>query len=304
MGEGLFAKKIGGSEALFYRFKIGALEAAIVSDGTIPVFGAIDEAFEGSTPTEVMDLLRENFLPTDHLTLEQNSLVVQSGDRLILFDTGSGASLWLGPDSGRLTHNLAVAGYPPEEFTDVVLTHAHWDHCWGLIDSDGAPAFPNARVYLARNEFEYWTDEAKLERDDWIKKAVEVARASLIPYHNKLIFVEDGAEIIPGITCMATPGHTVGHHVYFIESDGDRLCFIGDMVHHHILLIERPTIEFCYDTDRKLSVESRLRLLNKLADERTRLVGYHFPWPGIGYVARNDNSFRYHPSPIETVYWP
>ena len=74
-----------------------------------------------------------------------------------------------------------------------------------------------------------------------------------------MVFVKDGQEVVPGIQAMATPGHTVGHTVYMITSQGKTLCNSGDIAHHHILSMARPRKEFMFDTDGKQAVASRVQ---------------------------------------------
>lgn len=296
--------RMGSSDGLFYRFPIGKFRATVVSDGPIPFGSDFVEMFPSISSDEIKAILNRSFLPTDHMILEQNSLVVDTGDRVMLFDTGSGDTRTYSPNNGALMASLAAAGVPPESLTDVVLSHAHWDHCWGLVASDGTPNFANARVHIAKREFDFWTDETLLERDDWVAQNCRIARENLLPYHNRLCFFEDGEEIIPGVTAIATPGHTVGHAVYVIESEGERLCFVGDMVHHPVILLERPDATFSFDTDTDEAVRSRQRVLARLADERIGILGYHFPWPGIGHVTRRGSGYRFIPTPMRSIYEP
>src|SRR5262249_47048913 len=128
----------------FYRFKVGALEATVVSDGPIGPMGDPATMFVGASKEEVGRMLADNFLPADQVVIEQNALVVNTGERLVLFDTGTGATNMFGPTTGRLLSSLQVAGIFASDIDAVVLTHAHPDHCWGLMVDDGKPQFPNA----------------------------------------------------------------------------------------------------------------------------------------------------------------
>lgn len=103
---------------------------------------------------------------------------------------------------------------------------------------------------------------------------------------------------------MAAPGHTVGHMVFMITSEGKSACFIGDLTHHQVLLVERPRLEFAYDTDPKQSAATRVRILTMLAEKKIPLMAYHFPWPGMGHVSKQGEGFRYHASPMEIVTIP
>jgi glyoxylase-like metal-dependent hydrolase (beta-lactamase superfamily II) len=284
----------------FYRFRIGAIEATVVSDGPIGPMGEPSSAFAGVPGAEIGKMLSDNFLPTDNLVMEQNVLVANTGDRLVLFDTGMGATKMFGPTTGRLLQNLQAAGIAASDIDAVVLTHAHPDHCWGLTSEDGKPAFPNAQIYMTQADFDFWTDEAKLAQDA-MRPMIEGARRNLTPNRPRITFVRDGQELLPGIQALAAPGHTVGHTSYLITSQGQTLCFAGDVAHHHVLSVERPRIRFVFDTDAEQAVSTRLRIFDMLAAQRLQLLSYHFPWPGIGHVAKHGDGFRYIPSPMRTT---
>jgi glyoxylase-like metal-dependent hydrolase (beta-lactamase superfamily II) len=284
----------------FYRFKIGAIEATVVSDGALPL-GEPSGSFLGTSKEEVGKMLTEHFLPANNVVLEQNALVLNTGDKLALIDTGMGASTMFGASTGKLLNNLKAAGIDPKDIDAVVLTHAHCDHCWGIMGDDGSRHFPNAQIYMSEADLAYWTDEAKLAVKDpaYIKPFVEGARKNLLPNRDRIVLVKDGQEVIPGIQAISAPGHTVGHTVYMINSGGQSLCAIGDTTHHQVLLFEKPLIEFAYDTDSKQSARTRVRVLDMLAAGRIPLLAYHFPWPGIGHAAKQGDGFRYYPAPME-----
>jgi glyoxylase-like metal-dependent hydrolase (beta-lactamase superfamily II) len=285
----------------FYRFKVGALEATVISDGAIGPMGDPSATFVGAPKEEVGRMLADNFLPTDAVVLEQNALVVNTGERLVLFDTGTGATNMFGPTTGRLLSSLQAAGIAPGDIDAVVLTHAHPDHCWGLTASDGKPHFPNAQIYMAEADFDFWTDEGKLGQEA-LKPMIEGARRNLRPNRERIVFIKDGQELLPGIQALAAPGHTVGHTAYLITSQGQTLCFAGDIAHHHVLSVEKPRIRFVFDTDAELAVRTRLRVFDMLAAQRLPFISYHFPWPGIGHVAKQGDGFRYVAAPMRTVW--
>ncbi len=278
----------------FYRFKLGAMEATVVSDGALPL-GPPGDAFLGLTPEEIRRQLTDNFLPPNTVTLEQNILVLNTGKQVVLFDTGMGILKNFGPTTGQLMKTLAQAGIPASAVDAVVMTHAHIDHCGGIMSMNNTRNFPNARLYIAQADYDYWTDPAKVSAPG-LKDFLAQARRNLVPNRDRIVFVKDGQEIIPGIHAISAPGHTVGHTIFMIDSDGQQLCFIGDLTHHQTLLLEKPLTEFAYDTDPKQSAQSRVKFLTMLAANRIPLLAYHFPWPGIGHVAKLGDGFRYFPA--------
>ena len=284
----------------FYRFNHGKMQATVVSDGILPL-GEPSASFLGTSKEEVAKMLTDNFLSTSNVVLEQNVLVLNTGDKLVLFDTGMGASQIFGPTPGKLQSSLKAAGIDPKDIDAVVLTHAHCDHCWGIMADDGSRIFPNAQIYISQADFDYWTDEAKLQVKDpaFMQAFVEGARKNLLPNRDRLVFFKDGQEFLPGIQALSAPGHTVGHTIFMITSDGKSLAAIGDLTHHQVLLLEKPRIEFAFDTDPKQSANTRVRLLDMLAANRIPLIAYHFPWPGVGNVAKQGEGFRYYPAQMQ-----
>lgn len=285
----------GQQVAAWYRFKIGAFEATVVSDGPLAL-GSPADAFKGASKEELEADLRQAFLPVDTVVLEQNVLVLNTGRQLVLIDTGMGPSKLFGPTTGRLLANLKLAGIDPALIDAVVITHAHSDHCFGLVSADDQPSFPNAKVYLTQSDYDFWTDEAKLAGP--MKDFVAGARKNLVPLRDRISWVQDGKEVLPGITALASPGHTVGHTSYVISSGRDTMMFSGDICHHQVILLKRPRLEFAYDTDPALAARSRIRVLDMLAAERMPFVSYHFPFPGLGHVAKAGEGYGWHPTPM------
>ncbi|MFN3823933.1 MAG: MBL fold metallo-hydrolase [Pseudorhodobacter sp.] len=286
------------SQTSWYRFKIGGYEATILSDGLLNLGSAADQ-FPGADPAEVQQIMDDEFLPMTPMMLEQNCLIVKTADRLVLFDSGMGSTKLFGDDSGRLFANIRAAGFDPEAITDIVVTHAHCDHVWGIMADDGTPHFPNADIHLSQADFDFWTDEAKLGTEGFVGTFVEGARRNLLPRRDRIFFVEDGKEVLPGIRAVFTPGHTVGHTSYVITSDGQSFLNVGDVVHHYALLFRNPQWEFAFDTDPAMAATTRIRLYEMAVSEQLPMIGYHFPFPGLGNIRRDGQAFRYVPMPYQ-----
>lgn len=283
----------------FYRFKHGAMQGTVISDGILPL-GDPSGTFLGVSKEEVGQMLTDNFLDPRNVILEQNILVLNTGSHVVLFDTGMGESQMFGPTTGKMMSNLEVAGIDPASIDAVLCTHGHCDHVWGIMRDDGTRNFPNAQIYISQADFDFWTDEAKLSMTDpaFMKPFVEGARKNLLPNRDRIVFLKDGEEFLPGIQAMSAPGHTVGHTMFLLTSEGQTMAAIGDTTHHQVLLMERPLMEFAYDTDPTQSAQTRYRVLDMIAAERMPLIAYHFPWPGIGHIAKRGEGFEYFPAPM------
>lgn len=137
----------------------------------------------------------------------------------------------------------------------------------GIVDEGGKPLFPNAQVYISQADIEFWTDEKKM--DGPLKDFIAHARKNLMPVRDRIVFFKDGQEFLPGVTAIAAPGHTFGHHIFMIQSGGKSFAFLGDLTHHQILLLERPKMEFAYDSDPKMAAATRVKLLDTIAANKT-----------------------------------
>src|ERR1700750_3018828 len=284
------APKVGTQSPYFHRFNLGSAEVTVVSDGPLPL-GPPKGTFVGVPDEEVRKMLSDNFLNPDNVVLEQNSPIVNMGGNLVLFDTGMGTSQLFGPTTGRQQKSMMEAGIKPEDIDGVVLSHAHIDHIGGIVDASGKVLFPNAQFYIAQSDFDYWTDEGKMGSP--LKDFVVHARKNLLPARDRLVFFKDGQEFLPGVQAMAAPGHTVGHHMFMVTSDGKSFAFLGDLTHHQVLLLEKPRMEFAYDTDPKQAASTRVKMLDMLAANKVAVMSYHFAWPGYGHVVKAGDGFRY-----------
>jgi glyoxylase-like metal-dependent hydrolase (beta-lactamase superfamily II) len=288
--------------AQFYRFPIGDFQATIVSDGPLPL-GEPSGSMKGLTKDEIAKALGENFLPLDSVVLEQNLIVLNTGSRLALFDSGMGTSKLFGNTTGKLLAGLKQAGINPAQIDDVICSHAHIDHTGGLADAKGKRFFPNATVHVSKADYDFWTDEKNISPLA-SKEFIAHARQNLLPYKGRIKFIEDGKDVIPGVQAMAVPGHTVGHTIFIIKSGSKSLVYTADVTHHQILLTEKPRTEFAYDTDPKAAVVSRLKVFDMIASQKLPMLAYHFPWPGYGHLAKQGDGFRYYPEPMEFVKIP
>ena len=279
----------------FYRFNIGGIEATVVSDGVIV---AVTKAtFVGPEAANVEKMMTDLFLPADKFVMDQNALIINTGDKLALFETGM-ASVKRTDDMGLLVGNLKAADIDPRDIDYLIPTHAHIDHIGGILAADGTHNFPNAQIFISQADLEYWTNEGLA--GTLAEGSMRAARKNLLPNRDRILFYSDGKEVIPGVVAMHTPGHTVGHTCFVINSASDALYFAGDLAHHNVI-IENPRMEDIYDADRQLGIQTRLKTMDMLAAQRMRTLVYHLPWPGLGHFVKRDDGFHFEPEPLKFV---
>jgi glyoxylase-like metal-dependent hydrolase (beta-lactamase superfamily II) len=293
------ATPVGTQAPFFYRFKLGKLEATVVSDGQLGPIGEPTNLFPKAPKEDLEELIKALYV-TRKVVLDENVLVLNTGDQLVLFDTGLGTEKGFGPNSGRLLDSLKAASIDPSSIDAVIVTHAHPDHCWGLVGGDGKPNFPKAKICMHQADYDFWTDEGKLSNDK-IKDWVAGTRKVLVPLRERITFIKDGADVVPGVQAMLTPGHTVGHTSYVVTEGDESLVILGDVAHHSALSLARPHYVFGFDTDGEQGVATRKKAFDMLAANRTTFLAYHFPWPGIGNVSKDGEGYRYHPMPMRVV---
>lgn len=226
---------------------------------------------------------------SDPVFLSVNAFLVEGRGIRALVDAGTSDTM--GPALGKLPENLIAAGKPLDTITHVLLTHIHPDHSNGLIDGKGQAYFPNAEVVAQEDEFKFWIDrdlsQAAHERQ---KGNMIRARASLAPYAKRTTRINDG-EFLPGIRAQKSPGHTPGHNAWIVTSGSDSLVIWGDTIHMAFLQLQRPDIAFIFDVDPALAVTSRMRLLDQVSADRSRIAGMHLDFPGYGFVKRRDGRY-------------
>ena len=264
-----------------FRFRIGTLDAAALKDGDI------DTANDGKTfgvgqPTEqVAALLAAAGQPSDVLHLSIQPLLVRSGTRILLFDTGAADASFA--RAGRLPATLRAAGVEPSQVSDVFISHRHPDHVGGLLTREGALAFPNATIHLTAPEWE------ALQQD----RDAAALVAAITP---KVAAFPPGAALLPGVvTAVPVDGHTPGHSAYEIASGDERLLYIGDSAHHFVVSVQRPEWTVQYDENAPLAQPSRRALLQRAADDNLRIYAVHFPFPGLGHINPQGDSFVWQP---------
>jgi glyoxylase-like metal-dependent hydrolase (beta-lactamase superfamily II) len=282
---------LGMSLPTHYRVKLGNFELTAISDGVFfpgspyPIFGANDK------PENVHEVLRDNMLPHDRLQLPIAPIVVNTGKALVLFDAGYGSVV--GASAGAFVSNLAGAGYTPDQIDIVVISHCHGDHIGGLIGPNG-PNFPNARYVIAEEEYRFWTAPELLSGD--LAKHAGLTQEQVVPLKDRIVFVRGNTEVTHGVFALEAFGHTPGHLVFHVESEGQRMLIWADIAVHQVLNLQRPDWYLSYDVDREKAAVMRKRIFDMAATERMTVHGYHMTFPGFGFVERKDLAYRWVPA--------
>lgn len=290
-----------------YRHAIGELQVTALFDGVIHLPRQRLSAIE---PERFGELLQRRFVPetSDGVQTAVNAYLVRTDKQLVLVDTG--AAQCFGPSLGHVQENLRQAGQAPEQVDVVLLTHAHPDHLCGLLDGEGRPAYPNATVWLATEDADFWLDpasEAKVAES--MRPMLQMARRAVAPYEAtgrlrrfKTGDFKAGDTLPAGLTAVPSRGHTPGHTSYLFDGGkGERLLVWGDIVHFHAVQFVQPEASFEYDADRAQAIATRRALLKEVATKRWWVAGAHLPFPGLGHVGSDGAAYTWVPAEFSPV---
>ena len=290
------APQFGKQAPGFYRYKLGSFEITVVTDGKSRV--PITDAFvTNASKDEVKAALAALFMDTEIFYGPYNPIVVNTGANLAVIDTGNGEAAYQSTKglNGQLLINLAAAGIDAAAIDSVVISHFHGDHINGLLKADNTLAFPNAKIYVPAPEYRYWMSDDEMKRaaspriDLLFKNARRVMSGEVL---KRLSQYEWGAEIIPGITAVATPGQSPGHTSHIVASGNSKVFVHADVTHAPYLFVRNPGWHPFYDHDPVKSEETRRKVLDMLASSRMLVQGYHFPFPGVAHIEKTTTGYR------------
>ena len=285
------APMLGASIPSHYRFKLGSFECTTILDGSIKIPGPHPIFGQDQSKEDVGKLAADNFLPADKMEIVFTPVMVNTGNQLVLFDSGNGA-LRRGKGAGKLAGALAGIGYKPEQVDVVVITHCHPDHIGGLME-DGKPTFPNARYVMGQVEYDFWSPPEQAEGPR--ARVGKLVQSNVVPLAEKFTFIKPDAEVVPGIRAVDAFGHTPGQMAYHIESGSSRLLLWADTTNHYVASLQRPDWHVRFDMDKQKAAATRKRILDMAASDRIPATGYHMPFPAIGFVERKDGAYRWVP---------
>lgn len=277
----------------FYRFKLGGLTVTTVHDGFArrPVQGFVRNA----ELAEVQAVLASHFMPADTLTIPFTMTFVTTPAGLVVFDAGN-ATPTGAATNGQAAANMRAAGIDPARVVAVIVSHFHGDHISGLSSADGQRLFPNAEIVVPAAEWAWWTDEGNVTRSPEGQRGnFANAKNRFAPYQGRIRQIADGAEAVPGIRAVAAYGHTPGHTMYHIADGGEQLMYVADITNRPELMAPRPDWQIVFDFDGDMAAATRRRALDRVATDRMRVTGYHFPFPANGYFVKDGNGYRFVP---------
>lgn len=272
---------------------LGGAELTTLSDGFL--VQPRDFVLAGMPEAEYLPILQSFGQSPDEFRPECNVTLLRDATSIVLFDAGSGNSFL--PSVGRLGAAMDAIGLAPEAVTHVIFTHAHADHLWGVLDDFDDPLFANATHLIGRTEFDFWIDPGAVDAVGPNRANMAVgAQRRLEVIRDGLGFFADGEEILPGIAARLTPGHTPGHMSFEVRSGSASAMILGDAVTNHHINFARPDLESPVDQDGATAADTRIRLMDQIAQAQMPVIGFHLPGGGIGRIERQGGGYRYVPA--------
>ncbi|MET0670078.1 MAG: MBL fold metallo-hydrolase [Xanthobacteraceae bacterium] len=282
--------------AEFHRYKIGDIEMTVLTDGfrNVPVDG---KYLSNASADDLAAQLKAEGQPADKMKNTYSPIVLRTGGKLVLFDTGNGeaAAAQSNNERGTLNQNLAAAGIDRNAINMVVISHFHADHVNGLLAADNkSAAFPNAEIKVPANEWKFWMDDGEMSR-------ASPGRMTELFQNNRRVFDALGRkvtvydwdkEMAPGVTAVGTPGHSIGHTSYVVTSGGKTVFVQSDVCNNAFVFAPRPEWHGFFDQDPPQAAATRKRVYEMLVAEKLPVQAYHFPFPALRTVEKSGSGYR------------
>jgi glyoxylase-like metal-dependent hydrolase (beta-lactamase superfamily II) len=274
-----------------YRMALGAFDVPVLSDGTVDL--PMDKLLHQKTE-KTAKALEHNFLKNPVET-SVNAFLVNTGSKLVLIDTGAGGLF--GPTLGKIVGSLKAAGYQPEQVDEIYITHLHGDHVGGLGALD-KPAFPNAVVRMDKRDADYFLSKVNLEKADAQAKGNFQGPMNAVSAYasaGKLMPFDGNTELVPGVRATSSYGHTPGHTTYVVESKGQKLVLIGDLMHNAAVQFPDPGVTIQFDSDSKAAMAQRKAAFAEAAKQGYWMGAAHLPFPGVGHLRAEGKGYKFFP---------
>ena len=290
------APPVGKQAAGVYRYKVGDFECTSVNDGARTF--APPDAFVRNVPkAEVLAAAEAAYMPKGMVTIPFNPQLINTGSKLVLVDCGMGGAFFESSKgaAGRTVTNLVAAGVDPKSVDVVLMSHLHPDHTNGIRAADGSMAFPNAEIMVPAKDWAFWmSDEnaAKAQSNQMMKDYFANVRKVYAGIEDKVTKYEWGKEVAPGITSVATPGHTPGHTSFVVSSGSSTVLIQSDVTNIPELFLRNPDWHLMFDIDPDEAAATRHKFYDMAAAEKALVVGFHFSFPSQGYVEKDGTKYR------------
>lgn len=286
------AAPIGVKSTGVFSYKLGDFEIIQLRDGA-RTFPMPDTFVANVSKDKAIEAAAAAYMPSGQVTIPFSPMIINTGSKLIAIDTGNGLGAHAASKGavGQARSNMEAAGIDPKQVDIVLISHYHGDHIGGLKNADGSPAFPNAEILVPAVEAAFWGDDANQSKANGFNKG-QFASVKKIMDGLKVRPYEAGKEVAPGITAIASPGHTPGHMSYAVASGSARVLVQSDVTNIPSLFLRNPEWQVTFDNDPTLAIATRHKIYDMAAAEKMAVIGYHFPFPCIGYVEKDGAGYQ------------
>jgi glyoxylase-like metal-dependent hydrolase (beta-lactamase superfamily II) len=275
-----------------YRYKVGDYEVIQLMDGarTMPM---PDQFVVNTSKDQAIKAAEAAYMPDGKVVIPFSPMIISTGSKLIAIDTGNGLGAFAASKGavGQARQNMAAAGIDPKQIDIVIISHFHGDHIGGLKNADGSPAFPNAEIKVPATELAFWSDEANASKANPFNRGQFPAVKKMMD-GIKVSTYEADKEVAPGITSIATPGHTPGHTSFVVASGSKNILVQVDVTNIPSLFLRHPDWHALFDNDGDVAQATRHKIYDMAAAEKMTVVGYHFPYPCVGHVEKDGAGYR------------
>jgi glyoxylase-like metal-dependent hydrolase (beta-lactamase superfamily II) len=284
----------------WYRYKVGSIEITVATDGARA--NPLTDTFIRNVPKEETNkALEAMYLEKDKIVVPYTPIAVNTGSKLVVIDTGLGGALYEQSKGavGQFQTNLAAAGIDAKAVDTVIISHFHGDHINGLITADNKPAFPNAEVMVLAGEWKFWNDDGEMSKatgNALVEGNFKNVKRVFGALGNKVTQYEPGKEVAPGITSLATHGHTPGHVSHIIASGNAKVMVQADVTNVP-LFVQNPSWVIQFDMDGAAAEATRRKIYDMLAAEKMMVQGFHYPFPSVGHIEKAGSGYRVIPVP-------
>jgi glyoxylase-like metal-dependent hydrolase (beta-lactamase superfamily II) len=287
--------------ASFYRYNVGTHQITVVNDG-VTVLPRPDNYVANASKEEVSKAFADNYMPADKATQSYSPIVVNTGSKLIVIDTGLGPATYESSKGklGQFQTNLAAADIDRNNVDTVIISHFHGDHINGLLMADNKSAYPNAEIMVPSVEWNFWMDDGEMSKgmgNPVLEGNFKNARRVFDALGRKVTQYDAGKEIAPGITSVASPGHTPGHTSYIVVSGSEKLLVQVDITAGAaFLFVKNPEWQLLFEVDKPLAVQTRRKLYDMAIVENMPIQAFHAGFPGLVRVEKDGNGYRWVPT--------